>query len=200
MGNKPNTFLVEQLRKQVAGKILLPGEGTGRNLLHASKNGWESHAFDISPAAQQRALRQSALENVAVEYWLSDFANPEVKPAFYDSIAIIDVHLDLNQIWSGLSNLAAALVPGGTIILEGFAQANLELSSPVGPAVSEQLYTVGALRDLLRPNFEFDLLQTKRIERTDTRTYDAIVVQMLARKKVSDPTCLSSYQTSQRRD
>ncbi len=183
MGNKPNQFLFSQLSDHGAGRILLPGEGTGRNVLHAAKSGWDANAFDISPAAQQRALRQAAIENVQLNYWLADFANPRFKRDFYDVIGIIDVHLDSNQLWSGLAELKHALIPGGTLILEAFAADNLQLPSPVGPSESDHLYRVEALRDKLKGDFDFGLLRTKYIERTDTRTYDAVVVQMVATKK-----------------
>ena len=39
-GTSPNQFFKEQIEKLEAGKILMLGEGEGRNAVYASRKGW----------------------------------------------------------------------------------------------------------------------------------------------------------------
>ena len=56
-GTEPNQFFKEQLQKIIpAGKLLLPGEGEGRNAVYAAKLGWMVDAFDQSSVARTKAL------------------------------------------------------------------------------------------------------------------------------------------------
>ncbi|MDD2278789.1 MAG: SAM-dependent methyltransferase, partial [Bacteroidales bacterium] len=54
-GTEPNNFLKQELSKLSAGKLLLPGEGEGRNALWAAKNNWEVTAADFSQMAKEKA-------------------------------------------------------------------------------------------------------------------------------------------------
>ena len=47
-GKESNGFFSTELRKRIPGRILLPGEGEGRNAVHAALSGWEVDAFDQS--------------------------------------------------------------------------------------------------------------------------------------------------------
>lgn len=55
-GKKANVFFASRLAHIVPGTILLPGEGEGRNAVHAATQGWKVEAFDLSPAGQRKAL------------------------------------------------------------------------------------------------------------------------------------------------
>lgn len=47
-GTTPNGFLKSELDKLKAGKLLLPGEGEGRNAIYAASRGWSVEAFHTS--------------------------------------------------------------------------------------------------------------------------------------------------------
>ena len=41
-GERPNSFFKEQIEKvSIPGKLLLPGEGEGRNAVYAARLGWQ---------------------------------------------------------------------------------------------------------------------------------------------------------------
>ena len=44
------------LRQEKPGRILLAGEGEGRNAVYAASLGWEVYAFDFSMVAKKKAL------------------------------------------------------------------------------------------------------------------------------------------------
>ena len=45
-GKEPNDFFASELNKLNPGKMLLPGEGEGRNAAYAASQGWSVDAFD----------------------------------------------------------------------------------------------------------------------------------------------------------
>ena len=53
-GTEPNEFFKSVLSKLEVGKLLLPGEGEGRNAVYAAKQGWHVTAFDTSIAGKTK--------------------------------------------------------------------------------------------------------------------------------------------------
>jgi len=49
-GTEPNAYFKRFIDMHSPGKILLPGEGEGRNTVYAALNGWEVDAVDLSQA------------------------------------------------------------------------------------------------------------------------------------------------------
>ena len=96
-GKKPNHFFKEQIDKiSVPGKILLPGEGEGRNAIYAAKLGWKVDAFDQSSVAKLKALKLARENNVEINYSNVDLAKFIPQKNYYDCAAIIFVHLTLD--------------------------------------------------------------------------------------------------------
>ena len=56
-GTKPNHFFEEQIQKLKPGKILMLGEGEGRNAVFAAKLGWQVDAVDSSSVSKEKALK-----------------------------------------------------------------------------------------------------------------------------------------------
>ncbi|HSL87766.1 MAG TPA: hypothetical protein VK870_00530, partial [Ignavibacteriaceae bacterium] len=54
-GKDPNEFFEEHLSKLNPGRLLLPGEGEGRNAIFAAKLGWQVDANDQSIVAKSKA-------------------------------------------------------------------------------------------------------------------------------------------------
>lgn len=55
-GTQPNQFFKEQIDKLKAGKIMMLGEGEGRNAVYAAMRGWQVDAIDSSPVAREKAV------------------------------------------------------------------------------------------------------------------------------------------------
>ena len=58
-GKQPNEYLRIYLDYANPGRLLLPGDGEGRNAVHAAKKGWSVDAFDIS---EMRTSKRSILQ------------------------------------------------------------------------------------------------------------------------------------------
>ena len=92
-GCDPNRFLKEILDKEKAGKLLLPGEGEGRNAVYAASKGWDVDAVDFSTVARNHALKWAEDNEVNFNYFIDQVEN--FKPVCkYDLIAVIFVHLE----------------------------------------------------------------------------------------------------------
>ncbi len=65
-GIEPNNFFKEFVDKIEPGKILLPGEGEGRNTVYAASKNWDVTAFDFSEIARNKALKLAQKNNVSL--------------------------------------------------------------------------------------------------------------------------------------
>jgi len=122
-GRKPNHFFKEQIDKiSVSGKILLPGEGEGRNAIYAAKLGWKIDAFDQSSVAKLKALKLARETNVEINYSNVDLAKVAPQKNYYDCAAIVFVHLAQDIRSEFHKKVIESIKPNGKIILELFSK------------------------------------------------------------------------------
>ena len=146
-GVEPNQFFKQVLDKiPVPGKLLLPGEGEGRNAVYAAKMGWQVDAFDQSPVAKNKALRLAKENNVTINYSIVDLAKFTPQKNFYDCAAIIFVHFDSEVRSLFHKKIIDSLKPGGKMILELFSKNQFGKSSG-GPQDLQMLYSLEEARN-----------------------------------------------------
>lgn len=138
-GTEPNEFFKQQIDLLDAGKLLLPGEGEGRNAVYAASKGWIVDAVDFSESAKAKALKLAESYSVMINYFISDLAEFNYPENEYDLIGLFFVHLkplvrDLVH-----SKLIRSLKSGGRIILEAFNKKQINNTSG-GPKDIELLY------------------------------------------------------------
>jgi 2-polyprenyl-3-methyl-5-hydroxy-6-metoxy-1,4-benzoquinol methylase len=122
-GKKPNHFFKEQIDKiSVPGKILLPGEGEGRNAVYAAKLGWKVNAFDQSSVARLKALKLAEENNFKINYSNVDLAMFNPHKNYYDCAAIVFVHLPPDIRSEFHKKIIDSIKPNGKIILELFSK------------------------------------------------------------------------------
>lgn len=120
-GEAPNQFFKEFIDRFPPGRILLPGEGEGRNAIYAAANGWGVEAFDFSEAARASAADKAERAGIMLHYEIKDIA--DYKPVkLYDVIALIYVHLPAAIREPFHKRLVESLEPGGYIIMEAFSK------------------------------------------------------------------------------
>lgn len=178
-GKQPNEFLRQQLQALRTGKILLPGEGEGRNAVFAAMLGWSVVAFDSSVEGKKKSLALAQEMGTSIEYHISSFENFVAEPQF-DAIGLIYAH-NLNRA-ENHKKLSRFLKKGGIIILEGFSKEQLNYNSG-GPRNLEMLFSV----DELKSDFEsFSSLNiwTEEIELSEGNYHSgkASVVRMVGVK------------------
>lgn len=180
-GEAPNVFFEKSLKDLAPGKILLPCEGEGRQAAHAAALGWEVLAFDQSSTGRDKALQLAEKRGVNFDYVLADATVFTAAPEF-DAVALIFAHLPASLRADFHRNMAAALRPGGWLILEGFNPEQLQFQSG-GPRELSMLFTEEMLRS------DFEALEIISLERKQVllnegpyHQGEAAVVHLLARK------------------
>lgn len=139
-GKEPNQFYKEQIDKLPKGKILLPGDGEGRNSVYAASIGWQADAFDFSSSARNKALKLAAERKVNIIYTLSEFIQYNYPENYYDVVALIFIHLPKTERKIIYRSCVNSLKQNGRIILEAFNKNQLGKSSG-GPQDLELLYS-----------------------------------------------------------
>ena len=162
-GKEPNAFFQQFLETypEKPGKLLLPGEGEGRNAVYAASLGWVTQAFDYSTEAKAKALALAAEKQVRIDYSVSEVADFDFAEEQFDLVGLFFVHLppELRQFLH--RQVARSLKPGGKVVLEAFSPAQLAFDSG-GPKKVEMLYD----RDTLASDFAD--LHLERLEEQQT--------------------------------
>jgi SAM-dependent methyltransferase len=181
-GTEPNSFFKHELDKLTPGKILLLGEGEGRNAVYAALNGWKVDAVDFSLKAKEKALQLAEDNDVKINYKVVDLSNYKLKPDYYDAIAIIYLHLKPELRTYIHSQLNDSLRAGGKLILEVFEKEQLGKHSG-GPQSLEMLYSKEELKTDLE-NMKIEMLKKKYInlDEGDKHSGDAVVIRLIAIK------------------
>jgi hypothetical protein len=185
-GEEPNRFFAESLGaapKPGASRILLPADGEGRNAVHAAREGWVVDAYDISEAGRDKAQRLAERERVEISYAIAGHETAEIEPGSYDAVALIFAHMPPQLRRAMHRRLAAALAPGGRLLLEAYSKQQLEHGTG-GPPVEPMLYSLEELRE------DFAELEIETLEQIETEIVEgkyhtglASVIRLVARRR-----------------
>lgn len=139
-GTEPNSYFKDELSKLTPGKLLLPGEGEGRNAVYAAKQGWQVTAFDTSSEGKKKAEKLAQTNNVAFDYLLESYDSVHLEKDSFDCIALIYTHMNPEQRHAYHQKLLTFLKPGGTLILEGFCKEQIN-NNTGGPKDVNMLFS-----------------------------------------------------------
>ncbi|MBK9361464.1 MAG: class I SAM-dependent methyltransferase [Rubrivivax sp.] len=149
-GTEPNGWLREHAGVWSPGsRVLCVADGEGRNSVWLARQGLQVQAFDISPVGVAKARALAARAGVQVDYEVADCDSWAWPEATFDGVAAIFVQFADPALRTRLfRRMAAALEPGGTLVLQGYTPKQLDYRTG-GPPQVEHLYT----EDLLRGAF-----------------------------------------------
>jgi SAM-dependent methyltransferase len=147
-GTEPNAWLRKQADIWSAGqRVLCVADGEGRNSVWLARRGLQVDAFDISDIGVAKARRLAKDQGANVNFQVADcdgFAWPE---AAYDGVAAIFVQFADPALRERLfAHIQRCLMPGGTLVLQGYTPKQLEYRTG-GPPVASHLYTEVLLRE-----------------------------------------------------
>lgn len=145
-GKDPNVFFASSLERLDPGRILLPGEGEGRNAVYAAVMGWEVDAFDQSSVARKKAGFLMKEKGVQINYQICELADYNFQKEYYDVIGLVYFHLPPPFRKMLHRHAAEALKPGGRIILEAFHTSQL-VNPTGGPRVPDMLFDKNTVLD-----------------------------------------------------
>jgi SAM-dependent methyltransferase len=164
-GKLPNNYLKEQLNKLSPGKILFPGEGEGRNAIHAARMGWEVSAYDISAVGKMKAEKLAVKHNVNIDYKVGEIHNLIYPKEHFDVVALIYLHLAKNERKVLSDSIYNLLRPGGIVIAELFSEKHIEYqkknSSVGGPRDISLLFSI---QDIQNDFIKYNILELKEEE------------------------------------
>jgi SAM-dependent methyltransferase len=169
-GTQPNDFFKNQLGILNPGRVLMLGEGEGRNAVYAAKIGWQVDAVDFSDQARLKALKLAAKENVNINYTVSNLNDYPPGSNLYDAIGIIFFHLDKPEIEKIFASAKQALKKGGVIICQVFSKNQIGKKSG-GPQIADLLFNSDEIAKL------FNELQTIILEESSVLLDEGILHQ-----------------------
>lgn len=114
----PNAVLVAEVGDLPPGTALDVGAGEGGDACWLASLGWQVTGADISSVALERAAAQAKQREVEVT-WLHLDLSREPAPGTYDLVTSHFVHLPLDRRPTLFAHLAAAVAPGGTLLVVG---------------------------------------------------------------------------------
>ena len=178
-GVKPNEFLKSYIEKNPPGKILLPGDGEGRNAIYAATQGWDSTAFDYSESAKKKAFNLAKKNNVQINYETANVETFSSKDKF-DLISIIYLHLPPVIRHSFHLGLSKFLDPNGKIMLECFSKLQFANRSG-GPKNMDLLYSLKDIQNDFK-NYNIEFLEQKEVELNEGSMHQgkASVIRLIA--------------------
>lgn len=146
-GLEPNAFLREQAtRLAPVSRVLVPGDGEGRNGVWLAEQGHSVMSVDYSTVGLQKAQALAASRGVALTTELVDLADWAPASSAFDGVVLVYTHLPSAIRQPAHRRLARGLRAGGWLLLEAFHPEQLAHSSG-GPKDVDMLYAPALLDD-----------------------------------------------------
>lgn len=141
-GEAPNQYLRMICARSdfAARRVLSLADGDGRNGAWLAGEGYEVTALDVSAVASARAAALDRRRGVAVTRLTADLTDWQ-PPAgeTWDAVFLIYLQGTAALRWRALEVAAAALAPGGWLVVEGFSKAQAARPD-IGPNDPDRLY------------------------------------------------------------
>ena len=176
----PNQFLAAELDGTPPGRALDLAAGEGRNSVWLAARGWRVTAVDFSRVGLDKGRKLSADHGIGdgqVDWVVADLSEYTPARSAFDLVLIAYLQVGAALRDQVLAGAAAALVPGGTLLV-GHDLANLTEGTG-GPSSPDVLYTPGAITAAL-PGLR--IRRAERVRRTvDRDSGPATAVDTLVR-------------------
>ena len=172
---KPNRFLVAEVAGLEPGRALDLACGEGQNAVWLAGLGWEVTAVDYAEVAIAKAIERAAREGVAVDFHADDLLRYRPEARAFDLVLILYLHMPSDGRRLVLERAAAAVAPGGTLVLVGHDLLNLT-EGVGGPSDPDLLFTPD---DVVAELHGLDVEKAERVLRdvhdADRPAIDALV-------------------------
>jgi SAM-dependent methyltransferase len=151
---RPNPHLVEQVAELPPGSALDVGSGEGADAIWLAARGWHVVGIDVSTVALDRAAARAAEagQEVAgrITWQQADVLSCDPAPRPFDLVSAQFLHLPTPARESLHRRLAAAVRPGGTLLIVGHHPSDLATS--VGrPDLPDFFFTADQIAATLDP-------------------------------------------------
>jgi SAM-dependent methyltransferase len=166
----PNRFLAAELDGTPPGRALDLAAGEGRNSVWLAARGWRVTAVDFSRVGLDKGRKLSADHGIRdgdgqVDWVVADLSEYTPARSAFDLVLIAYLQVGAALRDQVLAGAAAALVPGGTLLVVGHDLANLTEGTG-GPSSPDVLYTPEVITAAL-PSLR--IRRAERVHRTVER-------------------------------
>ncbi|MFM2486862.1 class I SAM-dependent methyltransferase [Celerinatantimonas yamalensis] len=145
-GLEPNVFLVEQIQQLAlpTRRVLMLGEGEGRNGVYLAQQGYTVDAVDGSQMGQKKALQLAKARQVSLNYTVADLAHYQIQGE-YSLMVMIFCHLPPVIRQQLHQQMCKHLAPGGVILYLAYSPEQLQCGTG-GPKQLDMLVSLNELQ------------------------------------------------------
>jgi SAM-dependent methyltransferase len=181
-GAEPNRFLVAEVGELPPGRALDLACGSGRNAVWLAARGWTVTGVDFSGVALAQARALAAERGVEVEWVEGDLLEWRPADGAFDLVVVLYLQVPADERRGILARAAAAVAPGGTLLVVGHDLENLN-GGHGGPKDPRVLFTPAQVAAEL-PGLEIE--KAERVLRpVETQDGEAQAIDALIRARRS---------------
>ena len=158
----PSRFVVAEVAGLRPGAALDLACGAGRNAVWLAEQGWRVTAVDFSAVALRMARGLEAERRVSVEWVEADVLAWMPPARAYDLVCVLYLQLPAAERRTALGRAAAAVRPGGTLLVLGHDLLNLT-EGWGGPTQADVLFTPD---DVVAEIGDLRIEKAERVRRT----------------------------------
>jgi len=132
-----NRFLVAEVADLDPGRALDLACGEGRNAVWLAERGWEVTGVDFSDVGLAKAAKLAEERDVKVDWVGADLLEYVPEPGAFALVAVLYLHVVATKRQAILARAAAAVAPGGVVLVVGHDSSNLTdgRGGPQDPAI-----------------------------------------------------------------
>lgn len=138
----PDPTLIQEVGGLRPGRALDLGTGDGRNAVWLASHGWSVTAVDFSSVALERGRASARARGVDIEWELADLLEWVPPARGFDLVTLFFIHLPPDERHVVYARAAAAVAPGGTLLLVAHDRTNIT-DGVGGPQDPDVLFTPG---------------------------------------------------------
>lgn len=159
-GVEPNRFLVSTSDLLSTGSVVLAiADGEGRNGVWLAEQGCVVTSVDVASVGMAKAQCLATARRVELTFVVADLLSWEWPTCAFDVVVAIFIQFATpDQRREIFGRCFDALVPGGTLLLQGYREEQLGYGTG-GPPIRENLYSDGQLRSELA-RFDISMLRS----------------------------------------
>jgi SAM-dependent methyltransferase len=151
---EPNRYLVGEAAGLTPGRALDAGSGEGADAIWLAERGWRVTAVDFSAVALGRAAGHARQRGggvaARIEWVHEDLTVWEPSPGGYDLVTAQYLHLPSAARPAFFGRLAAAVAPGGTLLVAAHHPSDLRTTVP-RPQDPDRYFTSDEILSALEP-------------------------------------------------
>jgi SAM-dependent methyltransferase len=161
----PNPVLVAEAAALPPGTAFDAGSGEGGDAFWLAARGWKVTAADISGVALQRAAARAGKLGLDITWLHTDLTRPPA-PQTYDLVTAHFLHLPASGRQALFRHLAAAVAPGGTLLVVGHDPSDLTTTVP-RPHLAETWWTAAEPAAALGEGWTIEVAEARPHQATD---------------------------------